>query len=372
MKLPPWQRAFGSTSFSAPGKGKLPGSWRTGVVALVLLSATTVRAWDYEGHRIVNQLALASLPADFPAFVREPAAAERVAFLAGEPDRWRNVPDLPLAHYNGMDHYCDLEEIPDAGLSYATLPSLRYEFAAQFAAGRAAHPDKFPPVDPAKNADGSRDWCGFAPWAITEYYGKLKSEFSYLKVFEELGTPDEVANAKANVLYVMGVMGHYVGDCAQPLHATIHHHGWVGPNPHNYTTWSGIHGWIDGGFIAKAGIKAPDLVSRVTPAQPITLAALPDRRDPMFVAVVNYLLETAKQVEPLYQLEAAGKLSHAKEDPASPEGKAFIEGQLIKGGNMLGAIWVTAWKSAVPDTYLRASLLRRSGQPVPARGETGK
>jgi len=62
-------------------------------------------AWDYEGHRIVNQLALASLPTNFPSFVRSPAATERVAFLAGEPDRWRNTPDLPLKHFNGPDHY---------------------------------------------------------------------------------------------------------------------------------------------------------------------------------------------------------------------------------------------------------------------------
>src|SRR5207245_10998215 len=61
-----------------------------------LATAVTVFGWDYEGHRTVNQLALASLPADFPAFVREPANAERIAFLAGEPDRWRNVPDLPI------------------------------------------------------------------------------------------------------------------------------------------------------------------------------------------------------------------------------------------------------------------------------------
>ena len=39
----------------------------------------------------------------------------------------------------------------------------------------------------------------------------------------------------------MGVMGHYVGDCAQPLHTTKHHNGWVGENPHGYTTWPGLH-----------------------------------------------------------------------------------------------------------------------------------
>src|SRR3954471_13476631 len=58
----------------------------------VLLFATNRgRAWDAEGHRIVNQLALAALPADFPAFVRVPANHERVVQLASVPDRWRNV-----------------------------------------------------------------------------------------------------------------------------------------------------------------------------------------------------------------------------------------------------------------------------------------
>src|ERR1051325_6880363 len=88
------------------------------IVALVALGAscTLLRAWDYEGHRLVNQLALASLPTNFPAFVHPPAAQERVALLAGEPDRWRNTPDQPMRHYNGPDHYIDLEDLAAAGL----------------------------------------------------------------------------------------------------------------------------------------------------------------------------------------------------------------------------------------------------------------
>jgi hypothetical protein len=334
----------------------------------VLLLAPVAHGWDYEGHRLVNQLALTALPADFPAFVREPANAERIAFLSGEPDRWRNVPDLPIKQYNGVDHFCDLEQLADAGLDATTVTSLRYEFAAQFAAGRAAHPDKFPAIDPAKNLDHAREWPGFAPWAITEYYGKLKSAFSYLKAFEDAGTPDEVANAKADIVYLMGVMGHYVADCAQPLHATIHHNGWVGANPNGYTTWLGIHAWIDGGFSAKAGIKTADIAPRITPAQPLVLATRADGRDPVFVAVMDYLLAQSKLVEPLYQLEKAGKLSDEIEKtdrnrqvkgPVDAEGRAFIEGQLLKGGEMLAAVWATAWKQAGPDVYLRASLLKR-------------
>ena len=329
------------------------------LVLSALFGALSANAWDYEGHRTVNQLALAALPADFPAFVRDPVNAERIAFLAGEPDRWRNVGDLPLKHYNGMDHYCDLEQLADAGLDATTVPSFRYDFVAQFAAGRTAHPDKFPAVDPAKNTDHTREWPGFAPWAITEYYAKLKSAFSYLKAFEETGTPVEIANAQADVIYLMGVMGHYVGDCAQPLHTTVHHNGWVGPNPQGYTTSTTIHSWIDGGFFAKAGIKSEALVSRVTPAQAIGLVVQADSRDPMFVAVMNYLLAQQKLVEPLYILEKAGKFSREKTEAVTPEGRDFIEARLLTGGGMLGSIWLTAWKQAGPDVYLRAQLLKR-------------
>ena len=65
----------------------------------------------------------------------------------------------------------------------------------QFAAGRAANAGNFKPIDPARNADHTQEWPGFAPWAITEAFGRLRSGFSYLRVFEELGTPEEVADA---------------------------------------------------------------------------------------------------------------------------------------------------------------------------------
>ncbi len=326
--------------------------------------ATSSLAWDYAGHRAVNQIALAALPDDFPAFVRQADAAERIAFLAGEPDRWRNVPDLPIRHANGLDHYCDLEFIPEAGLEVTSLSSLRYEFAMAFAAGRAAHPENFAPIDPAKNADRTREWPGFAPWAITEAYGKLRSAFSYLKVYQELGTPDEIANAQANAIYVMGVMGHFVGDLAQPLHTTKHHNGWVGENPHGYTETGGIHAWIDGGFFAKVGLPVEALAARAQPAAPVSTSARSDRRDPVFAAVIDYFVAQHAEVERLYQLEKDGKFK-ADDDGGWRDGAEFLQGQLLRGGQMLAALWLTAWRDTVPDVYLRASLLRRQGIDTP-------
>jgi len=330
-----------------------------GLLALVQLAGRPALAWDYEGHRLINQLALASLPTNFPAFVRDPAAAERVAFLAGEPDRWRNVQDLPLRHENGPDHYIDLEQLADYGLKPELLPVFRYDFVAQLALTRQAHPEKFPEPEAARNEDHTRNLVGLLPWTIAENYSRLKSCFSCLKTFESAGgTPDEITNAQANVIYVMGVMGHYVGDASQPLHTTIHHHGWVGENPHQYSTNGRIHSWIDGGYFVKiGGASRQYLETRVRPAQPVALDGHPAKPEEMFQAAMVFIMDQHKLVEPLYRMEKEGQLSGEGEEGL--RGRAFLEGQLLKSAQMLGDIWYSAWEQAPPDTYLRTQLARR-------------
>jgi hypothetical protein len=328
------------------------------LLAFLQLGIQLAQAWDYEGHRVVNQLALASLPANFPAFVHEPAAAERIGFLAGEMDRWRNTPNLPLKHYSFPDHYIDMEELANYGLKPEMLTVFRYDFVAQLALIRQAHPDKFPEPDAGANQDHTRGLIGLLPWAVAESVGKLKSGFSYLKAYEEAGTPEEIANAQANVIYVMGVMGHLVGDAAQPLHTTIHHHGWVGDNPHNYTTSRGFHSWIDGGFFGKTGgANLQELKSRLRTAQTVSINGRPAKPEETFQVAVLFLVEQNKQVEPLYQLEKDGKLSG--EGEKGLEGKAFLEGQLLRAGQMLGDFWYSAWQEAPPDTFLKSQLARR-------------
>jgi hypothetical protein len=328
------------------------------ILAVFHLGIHVAQAWDYEGHRVVNQLALASLPTNFPAFVREPAAAERIAFLAGEMDRWRNTSDLPLKHYSFPDHYIDMEELANYGLKPEMLPVFRYDFVAQLALIRKARPEKFPEPEGDYNQDHTRGLVGLLPWAIAESVGKLKSGFSYLKAYEEAGTPEEIANAQANIIYVMGVMGHLVGDGGQPLHTTIYHHGWVGDNPHNYTTSRGFHSWIGGGFFNKTGgANLQGLKSRLRTAQTVSINGRPAKPEETFQVAVLFLVEQNKEVEPLYQLEKDGKLSG--EGEKGLEGRAFLEGQLLKAGQLLGDFWYSAWEEAPPDTFLKSQLTRR-------------
>jgi hypothetical protein len=320
-------------------------------------SAFSAGAWDYDGHHAINELALASLSKDFGAFELTPALKGRIEFLAGEPDRWRNVGDLPLKNVNGPDHYIDMEDLKLFGLTPETLPLMRYDFAADIAKARAAHPEKFPPIDPEKDADHTRELDGFLPWAITENYAKLKSDFSSLKAFRKYGgTPAEIANAQADCIYVMGVMGHYVGDGAQPLHTTVHYNGWAGDNPKGYTTRTTFHAWIDGGYLKMAGgMKVDALIGKIQPATRIANAEQPDG---MFKAAVNYIVEQNKLVEPLYEMEKNGQLTG--EGDKGMDGVPFLGGQLVKAGQMLGNIWLTAWLEAPEDTYLERQLQQRT------------
>lgn len=316
------------------------------------------RAWDYEGHRVVNQLALASLPKEFPAFVKTPEAAERIAFLSGEPDRWRNTPDVGFKHANAPDHFFDIEDLAPHGLTLETMSPFRHVFTAQLAAGRAAHPDAVHKVDPAKNSDQTRQLIGFLPWSIAEHYSKLKSGFSYLKAFEQHGTPEEIANARASIVHVMGLMGHYVGDAAQPLHTTRHYNGWVGENPKGYTTAGTFHSWIDGGFNRRTGMSLETLKDKVRPARPLfDTVAPPSKPHDVFPVVVEYLKDGFSKVEPLYQLQKDGKLEPGKE--GEKEGRAFLDAQLLKAGQTLGDLWLTAWKEAPEDRYLIGQLIAR-------------
>ena len=336
---------------------------------LAVAVALPLHAWDYEGHRTVNLLALASLPTNFPAALRDAAAQERVAFLAGEPDRWRNTPDRPLRHFNGLDHYFDMEYLADYyAMSAASLSPFRYEFTAQMAAVRAKSPEKFPADD--KDNDRIKYLPGFLPWAIVENYAKLKSGFSYLKVYEEMGTPEEVAEARRNILYVMGTMGHYVGDATQPLHTTKHFNGWVGANPKGYGTNKTFHAWIDGGYLRKVGgLKNAELRAKLRPAAPLTLdgAAVRDAEE-VFKVVMSFLAEQHKHVEPLYEMNQDGRLSGNGDK--GMEGYPFLSNQIRLAAQMLGDLWLTAYQNAPVDNFLKNQLATRKLQAEAKGGKT--
>jgi len=114
----------------------------------------------------------------------------------------------------------------------------------------------------AKNSDHTREWLGFLPWTITESYDRLKSAFSYLRAYETGGAP--------RTRWPRAGQHRLPDGCDGPLRrrrlAAAARHGapqrLVGDNPHGYTRDPKFHAWIDGGFIAQAGIRFAALAPR--------------------------------------------------------------------------------------------------------------
>ena len=88
------------------------------------------------------------------------------------------------------------------------------------------------------------------------------------------------------------------------------------------------------------------------------LALNETRGHDVFDEAMGFVAAQFELVERVYQLDHDGKLSPGRGD--ATEGREFISGQLLKGGQLLGDLWFTAWKSAPVDTFLRGELAKRA------------
>lgn len=301
------------------------------------------QAWNAYGHRMITELALSGLPADAPEWLRAQDLRERVAYQSNEPDRWRGWPADALKHVNDPDHYLDLEMLEPFGLTLESMPALRREYLRALAVSKHVHPERAPEYDASRDPARTKEWPGFLVHAIAEQYAALQSSFNTVRILEEIDEPRraaQLAQARENAIYHMGILSHFVGDAAQPLHTTVHFNGWTGENPDGFTTSNKFHSYIDGGAIAHHGIRLADLAPRAKFDVSISL------RDP-WADILAHVRRSHEQMRPLYALERDGKLD-------GPEGRVLLEARLLDGAQMLSALYWAAYRSAEPTPEQKA------------------
>jgi hypothetical protein len=267
--------------------------------------------WGNEGHLAVNRAAAAKVPASMPPFLRK--AADRLAYLGPEPDRWRNRSEYAVKNAQEPDHFIDLERVE--GMD---LPEGRYEFYRKLYEKRAtaAKPDDLLP-----------ERVGLQPYITMEVFDRLKVAFREYRQMK--AAHKSTAAVEQNIVFYAGWLGHYVADGAQPLHTTIHYNGWVGDNPQHFTTSRDIHSLFESGFVNRhvAELKLAELLKA------------PTRLDHPFKDYLAYLRESQSQVVRLYELEKTG----AFKDAGTPAGLEFVRHALGRGTQMLLNLWYTAW-----------------------------
>jgi len=270
---------------------------------------------------LINRLAGAALPADVPAFLRTPAALDALEYYGPEPDRWRSPAEPELNAAQAPEHFIDLEYADLIG----PLPRRRYDFIRALAAAQAAHPNL--PLTPEK--------VGLQPYVTDEVFERLESAFRDYRAL--VAARQDTKPSEAEIIFLAGWLGHYVGDGSQPLHTTIQYNGWVGPNPHGYTTDHRIHAQFETAFV-HANVKPADVAPLVATAKPTVLKDV-------FADYLIYLRHSNSLVEQTYQLDKQDAFTGA----GTPAGKAFVDQQLAAGAIELRNMIYTAWvKSAEP------------------------
>ena len=144
---------------------------------------------------------------------------------------------------------------------------------------------------------------------------------------------------------------HFVADAAQPLHTTIHHHGWVGANPDSFTTDRGFHAYIDGEIVAFHGITEAEIAEAAKERLAITDASLWDE-------VLALIERSHAAVRPLYTMHKDGSLREAA-------GKAFLLERLADGARTLAGIYEAAWVASEPSERQVKDFLKYDGATTP-------
>jgi len=301
------------------------------VAAATLCAASQVWAWGAMGHRDIGVLAIEALPAELPAFLRTPEAAQAVGELAREPDRARGAGQ---PHDTDLDpgHFVDLDDAGriNGGPLLGSLPATREAYDGDLR---------------AVGSDATRS--GYLPYSIADGYQQLAKDFAYWRVetaaLLTTKSPDDRAwiardlkLREALIVRDLGYWAHFVGDGSQPMHVSIHYNGWgPGPNPHGYTN-DKIHGPFEGAFVHDH-VSLEAARSDMRPYAPCDA--------PILSCTAAYLKATATQVEPLYQLWGEGGFVG---DDA--RGRAFTAARIADGASELRNLIVDAWRLSETET----------------------
>jgi hypothetical protein len=294
-------------------------------------------AWGPDGHRFINRTMALHMPADMPAFFR--GAADQLEYLGPEPDRWRSSTEPSLKNAQEPEHFIDLELLDGFG----DLPRTRFDYYRKLEAFRTSEAPANMAVGllagPRSHLQAKRELLvpekiGLQPWITVEVYERLVVAFREYRHLKKDGQPTKPA--EENAIFYAGWLGHYVADGSNPMHASIHFNGWVGPNPNGYTTAKTVHSDFESRFVHD-NLKANDIAPLLHPAAHI--------QGDVFADYVNYLRSSNALIEKTYQMEKAGAFREA----GTQEGRTFVLERLAAGTQKLMDLCYTAWLESEKD-----------------------
>lgn len=283
------------------------------------------QAWGNTAHAAINRAAITSIPEDGPVFLKD--HIDFIGGMASLPDIWRS----------SSEPFSKIEEDPNHGwfseqfAFMKTKPRSRYEFVI------ALLNQQRKVADPASD-DALRTnvrWTGTMPYAIVEAYGRLVAGMRWHRRLAAEGKDTRFIDQA--LAYDVVRIAHYIGDGAQPLHASIHSDGWRGDNPKGYTTDRTIHSRFESQFVDMIGLTEQQVITNIAPVS--------RQNGDLFDIVLAFLDDSAASMERVYQLDKQAAFT----TPGSREGRDLVYARTGAGASMLRDVVTRAWaESAQP------------------------
>jgi hypothetical protein len=297
---------------------------------LLLAAALCIPApafpWGTRAHAVIDRTAVDTLPADGPVFLKN--YVDYIAGSASIPDTWRG----------SADPFSKIEEDPNHGwfreqFAFMTvIPRSRYEFVLALYREQL----RIEKSDPENALRMNVRWTGTLPFAAAEVYGHLVADMRLLRKAQAQG--QNTAFLEQTCAFYVAWMGHYIGDGSQPLHDTIHHDGWQGPDPNGYTRDPRIHGRFESQYVDAIALSEADLLPRI--GKPGHL------QGDVFDLILAHLDEAGSNVEAIYKLDKRNAFA----DPHDPEAREMVYGRTAAGARMLRDLVYRAWLESALST----------------------
>jgi hypothetical protein len=272
-------------------------------IFLLCSIALLTGGWGVRGHQSANRAAVRALPAD----------------------SWRGMNEPYSKIFEDPNHGWFKEQFA----FMTAIPRSRYEFVLRLY-------DEFLKIrekDPDRAALTNVRWTGTLPYAAMENYDRMKSAMRlYRRAIADSSAESQKESRylAQDIAFYMGWLGHYTADGAQPLHDTIHHDGWQGPNPKQYTTDPRVHGRFESAFVDLIQLSEADL----TP-----LIEKPKLLEDPFAAILAHLDDASTHVEEVYIMDKVGAFGDKNNEAAA----RLARTQLAKAAALLRDLTYTAW-----------------------------
>jgi hypothetical protein len=310
------------------------------LLSISLLTLQSLFAWGDRGHTVANLAAVEAIPQDGPVFLK--ALEAYIGHLGPIPDTWRSPSEPYLRISEDANHGWYTE-----GFSFIpNPPHSRTEFILRVY-------DEYQRVkasDPERAKLLNIRYTGLQAYSIIEGYERIKAG---MRVYRAAGNPERAPTSvpamyprisplfgdpaqlkqmlATDVAFYMGWVGHYVADAAQPLHNSIHHDGWSGDNPKNYTRDTRIHGRFETQYVNLIEVTSDDVVKYMRKE--------PRHFDNVWEAVLEHSLEARNSVEDVYRLDLRGAFTKRDDQ----EARELVYKRLAAGASFLRDLAYSAW-----------------------------